>query len=303
MTSRISETTMNASVGSQDLACHRLPSIGANVGMSLLFHAFVALVSLTLVPWFPPRDYPAAMIVELSNPPMPHLLGSEHARPHESTPVISSAVTNLERDARPLPAPAPARWLERLDAGLAKMHEARIADKKGDRGSIAMRRWEEDADPRLGDVSPEGVREKIAPDRRSLVDLESRVRISGRPAVGAGEESEAITMFAGTGSSAGKPLPAGIREMIRRKVRGYLPELEAIYSDAIRRDRHLKGRLLIRFRIDPSGRVGHAEQAEKSFEDTSFGAAVLERVRRWKFEPTGGHTVEVLYPFVFVSPS
>jgi len=110
-------------------------------------------------------------------------------------------------------------------------------------------------------------------------------------------------MLGGTGPSEGTPLPAWLREMIQRKVRGYLPELEAAYSNAMRRDRNLKGRLLVRFRIDPSGIVRHAELAERSGGDGAFRAAILEKVRNWTFEPTGGLTVEVLYPFVFVPHS
>jgi len=49
--------------------------------------------------------------------------------------------------------------------------------------------------------------------------------------------------------------------------------------------------------------IQRAEPAEESFPDAAFVNAVLDKVRRWTFEPTGGHKVEVLYPFVFVAPS
>jgi TonB family protein len=60
--------------------------------------------------------------------------------------------------------------------------------------------------------------------------------------------------------------------------------------------------LSVRFRIDPSGKVQSAEPADGSFPDASFVNTVLDKVRRWTFEPPG-RTVEVLYPFVFVVPS
>ena len=91
--------------------------------------------------------------------------------------------------------------------------------------------------------------------------------------------------------------------MIRKRVRDRLPELEGVYTDAIRRNPDLRGKLLVRFRIDPSGKVQRAEPADGSFRDAAFVNAVLDKVRRWTFEPTGGRTVEVLYPFVFVAPS
>jgi TonB family protein len=86
-------------------------------------------------------------------------------------------------------------------------------------------------------------------------------------------------------------------------VRDRLPELEGVYADAIRRTPDLRGKLSIRFRIGPSGKVQSAEPADGSFPDTAFVNAVLGKVRRWTFEPLAGRTVEVLYPFVFVAPS
>jgi TonB family protein len=61
--------------------------------------------------------------------------------------------------------------------------------------------------------------------------------------------------------------------------------------------------LFVRFRIDPSGKVQSAEPADGSFGDSAFVNAVLDKVRRWTFEPPAGRTVEVLYPFMFVLPS
>jgi TonB family protein len=145
--------------------------------------------------------------------------------------------------------------------------------------------------------------EKSAALGKHLEELEGRVRASGRPAVGFGKETEASMMFGGAGDTPGEPIPAWIREMIRKRVRDHLPELEGVYADAIRRNPGLRGKLLVRFRIDPSGKVQRAEPADGSLPDAAFVNAVLDKVRRWTFEPTAGRTVEVLYPFVFVAPS
>jgi TonB family protein len=91
--------------------------------------------------------------------------------------------------------------------------------------------------------------------------------------------------------------------MIRKRVRDRLPELEGIYAKAIHQNGDLKGRMLVRFRINPSGKIEVAEAVEESFRDAAFVNSVLTKVRRWTFEPPGGRTVEVLYPFVFVAPS
>jgi hypothetical protein len=121
--------------------------------------------------------------------------------------------------------------------------------------------------------------------------------------VGFGKETEASMMFGGTGGTSGEPIPAWIRDMIRKRVREYLSELEGIYTDAIRRNPDLRGKLLVRFRIDSSGKIVRTESAGGDLRDPAFVNSVIDRIRTWTFEPTGGLAVEVLYPFVFVTPS
>jgi TonB family protein len=137
-----------------------------------------------------------------------------------------------------------------------------------------------------------------------MEDLEARVRRSGRPGVGTGSETEASMMYGGQGdTTGGEGIPAWLRDMIRKRVRDSLPELEAVYNESIRRNPDLRGKLIVRFRIDPSGKVQRAESVEGDVRDPAFVNSVLEKIRRWNFEPTGGHTVDVLYPFIFIAPS
>jgi len=181
--------------------------------------------------------------------------------------------------------------------------EAPVTRREGKAGGILVRHWTNEGPAKPVDFAPAVASEHPGMFRKHLEDMEGRVRASGRPSVGFGEETEASMMFGGAGDSAGEPIPAWIREMIRKRVRDRLPELEGVYADAIRRNPDLRGKLLVRFRIDPSGKVQHAEPADGSFPDTAFVNAVLDKVRLWAFEPTAGRTVEVLYPFVFVAPS
>lgn len=110
-------------------------------------------------------------------------------------------------------------------------------------------------------------------------------------------------MFGGSGTLGGDPIPPWIRDMIRKIVQGHLPELETLYSAAFRRDPAIRGRLLIRFRIGPSGKVILAEPGGSSLRNDRFIESVLTKVRGWTFDPTDGRTVEVLYPFVFIAPT
>jgi TonB family protein len=262
--------------------------------LSVVAHGAVILFGSSLSALFPPREFSAPVIVELTDAPVSELPEELPAPP----PPLASSV-------RPAPKEPPAarRWLDKLDAGMAKVPEAPIARGVGKPGGIPVRHWTNDGPAKPGDFAPAVAPEKSAALGKHLEELEGRVRASGRPAVGFGKETEASMMFGGAGDTPGEPIPAWIREMIRKRVRDHLPELEGVYADAIRRNPGLRGKLLVRFRIDPSGKVQRAEPADGSLPDAAFVNAVLDKVRRWTFEPTAGRTVEVLYPFVFVAPS
>ncbi len=274
---------------------------------SLLFHAGAILLGTAVSSLFPGAAPLTIVEVELTEAPPTAL------REDEPPPSAEAASRNLPNEApveQPMgkpsgrkPLPSADRWLAKLDSSLARVTDAPVVGKTGRTGGLPVRRWENAAARRPGDFPPE-----VAPDKSlalgtHLAELEDRVRRSGRPGVGMGEEREAAVMFGGTGDPDGEPIPSWIRDMIRRKVRGYLPELEAAYSAAIRRNPQIKGRLLVRFRIDSSGNVQGADPATSSFVDDAFVSSVLERVRHWTFDPIAGRTVEVLYPFVFIGPS
>ena len=273
-------------------------------GLSLLFHAFVILSGPTVSSLFPQAAVPPVVMVELFDSPMSTL--PEEAPPPPS-PAIRETVASPSRHPAPLP-PAAARpskaeqWLKKLDANLVKVSEAPVSRKMGKSGGIPVRHWETAANPRPGDFAP-----AVAPENKALLgqisDLEGKIRAGGVPGVGVGGEVEVSAMFGGTGTAGGDPIPPWIRDMIRRRVHEHLPELEALYSAAYRRDPAIRGKLLVRFRIDPSGRVVRAEHGGSPLQDDRFVESVLTKIRGWAFDPTDGRTVEVLYPFVFIAPS
>jgi outer membrane biosynthesis protein TonB len=273
-------------------------------GLSLLFHVGVILLGSTVSALFPPVAIPPVVVVELLDAPMSTLPEEE---PPPPSPVNRETVASPSRQPASLP-PAAARpsraeqWLKKLDAGLVKVSEAPVSRKMGKPGGIPVRHWETEADPRPGDFAP-----AVAPENKALLrqisDLEGKIRAGGVPGVGVGGEVEVSAMFGGTGTAGGEPLPPWIRDMIRKRVREHLSELEALYSAAFRRDPAIRGKLLVRFRIDPSGKVVRAEPGGSPLQDDTFVESVLTKIRGWTFDPTDGRTVEVLYPFVFIAPS
>jgi TonB family protein len=277
--------------------------------LSVVAHAAVIVFGSSLSALFPTMRVSPPVIVELTDSPMSELPEEPPAPP---PPLVSSArpesfraPSDTPASTRPAPKEPPAarRWLDKLDARMANVPEAPVTRQEGRAGGIPVRQWSNEGIAKPGDFAPAVAPEKSAALGKHLEELEGRVRGSGRPGVGFGKETEASMMFGGAGDTAGEPIPAWIREMIRKRVRDRLPELEGVYADAILRNPDLRGKLLVRFRIDPSGKVQHAEPADGSFGDSAFVNAVLDKVRRWTFEPPAGRTVEVLYPFMFVLPS
>jgi len=277
--------------------------------LSLVVHIVVLVMGSAISPLFPTMRFSPPVIVELTDAPVSELPEELPAPP----PPIASAArpdsfrASSDRPASTRPAPkqppAARRWLEKLDAGITNVPEAPVTRREGKAGGIPVRHWTNEGPAKAGDFAPAVAPEKSEALGKHLGELEARVRGSGSPGVGFGKETEASMMFGGAGDSAGEPIPAWIRDMIRKRVRDRLPELEGVYADAIRRNPDLGGKLLVRFRIDPSGKVQRADPADGSFPDVAFVNAVLAKVRRWTFEPPAGRTVEVLYPFVFVAPS
>ena len=279
------------------------------MALSIVVHAAAFLLGSALSPLFPTRQASPPVIIELTDAPMPELPEEPPVPPSRVLTAVSpesaSPSPRIVIASRPVVKenPAARRWLEKLDAGIRKFPDAPVIRKEGRAGGIPVRNWTNEGPAKPGDFAPSVTSERDAATGKQLADLEARVRLSGRPAVGSGGETEASMMFGGVGTSANEQIPPWPRDMIRKKVLGYLPELEAAYSAAIRRNPTLKGKLIVRFRIDPNGKIQRADLVESSFQDGVFIATVLEKIRHWAFDPPAGHTVEVLYPFVFFAPS
>lgn len=270
--------------------------------LSLLFHLGAVAAGSGISAIFPSNPTPSVVTVELTELPVSELPEAEDPPPRAmtTTEVPAAKASRVPRERVAPPPPDSTRWLRRLETRLASVSQAPVSRGAGQEG-IAVRQWGNEGVPKPGDFAP-----AVAPENRLalgklLAETGDRVRTT-RPTVGTGEVLEGSIFREGAGSE-GDPVPDWVRDMIRSKVRSYLPDLEERYSVAYRNNSSLAGRVLVRFRIHPSGRVVLAEPVQSTVPDPRFVQAVLERVREWSFDPTDGRPVEVLYPFLFVAPS
>lgn len=262
--------------------------------LSIVFHcAVLSLGSSALVPTTSAaRD--TIVSVELVEAPPPDPAAKQVVL--ETAPTLSGAAAGSRR----APQASARRWLEKLDGAVAD-EAARPRDRAG-RPAVSARRPEGDPSTRPDDIASAS-RLRARDAGQGLDELEKRVRTRRSPAVLRGDGIEAGPVVNGVVDTAGAPIPAGVRNMIRDRVAAYLPQLEAAYSSALRLNPDLKGKLVLRIRIDARGNVSRAEPVEAAIPDKAFTSAVVEKVRGWVFHPSAGFAIEVIYPFVFVAPS
>lgn len=270
---------------------------------SLVFHgAVLFLGSSVLVARAPVVHDPVVTVdlTEMSPPDPPEPPAVREAAP-TPVPAARSAATGTPAPRRPAIPASARRWLEKLDDPLAE--KPRAAPRERAAQTLSAGRVSGDPVRRPDDIDDAAARLRARVAGERLDALERRVRARRTPAVLGGDGIDGGPVVNGLTDGAGDPISAGIRDMIRNRVAGYLPELEAAYSAAFRSNPNLMGKLVIRMRIDARGRVARAEPVGTAALDASFAAAVLEKVRGWVFLPPAGIAVEVIYPFVFVAPS
>jgi len=219
-----------------------------------------------------------------------------------SSGVAAASVARTAAGPRHTPQASARRWLEKLDDPHAEKPAVGPRARAG-QAALSGRRLSGDPSIRPDDIAAATSRPRPRDLGQGLDDLERRVRARRSPTVLGGDGVEAGPVVNGVMDVAGDPIPAGVRNMIRNRVAAYLPELEAAYSSALRLNPGLKGKLVLRIRIDPRGNVSRAEPVEAAIPDKAFASAVVAKVRGWVFHPSAGYAIEVIYPFVFVAPS
>ena len=70
-------------------------------------------------------------------------------------------------------------------------------------------------------------------------------------------------------------------EHVRNVINGHRPAIMDCYKRVLRRDPNLKGKVEVRFAIDPDGRVAWVEIVSTTIENPEFTNCIIARIRRW----------------------
>ncbi len=112
---------------------------------------------------------------------------------------------------------------------------------------------------------------------------------------GSGRGEAKVTLQAGTPQVSGY-LSA---EEINRVVRANQAALRYCYESEVQRQRGLKGKVIVQWRVDRAGLVPSARVASTTLNDSRVEGCIVRQVRKWHFPKPDGGEVSVMYPFIF----
>lgn len=89
------------------------------------------------------------------------------------------------------------------------------------------------------------------------------------------------------------------RAALARYVRSRLKSIQSCYEKELKRNPNLKGKVLVRFVIRPTGRVGDIDIEENTLGSEAVGSCIRTTIRNWTFPFRPDSETAVSYPFVF----
>ncbi|WP_224368737.1 AgmX/PglI C-terminal domain-containing protein [Hyalangium versicolor] len=89
------------------------------------------------------------------------------------------------------------------------------------------------------------------------------------------------------------------RDALARYVKARLKAIQNCYEKELKRNPSLKGKVVVRFNIMPSGRTGGIEIEENTVGNEAVGSCIRTVIRSWVFPFKPDDEVSVAYPFVF----
>ncbi|MFZ2949737.1 MAG: AgmX/PglI C-terminal domain-containing protein, partial [Desulfuromonadaceae bacterium] len=125
----------------------------------------------------------------------------------------------------------------------------------------------------------------------------------GRAGSGFAQVKSAI---AGAGGKEAKPLSSGARpgrtdEEIQILFDRYKAALYRIYNTELRKNPTLRGKMVLRITIEPSGAVSACAMDSSNMDATEFSAQIVERVKKFNFGAKDGvPKTTILYPIDFL---
>jgi hypothetical protein len=95
---------------------------------------------------------------------------------------------------------------------------------------------------------------------------------------------------------------AADKEGIRAKIKEHLKEVRGCYDEPASKNPSLKGKIIIDWSVDDTGKVTQAkvDEAKTTLKDPTVQSCLTDKFKSWTFPPAPkGQVVTASYPFVF----
>ena len=94
--------------------------------------------------------------------------------------------------------------------------------------------------------------------------------------------------------------PSLEKEEIKEVIQSHTEEIRYCYTKVLTVEPELEGKVVVRFEIRETGKVGTVEITESTLNHESVEGCIVAAIRKWVFpEPRNEDTVFVTYPFIF----
>ncbi len=88
------------------------------------------------------------------------------------------------------------------------------------------------------------------------------------------------------------------QEAVAKVVKQNSASVRLCYQQSLKGSKHLRGKLEIKLRVEPSGRVSKTEVQTSLFKGTRLAQCISRKIRKWTFPKSRGSAQEFLVPFV-----
>ena len=154
----------------------------------------------------------------------------------------------------------------------------------------------------VASVDP-GMRVKDGSSRPDIARI-GDLRVTGLAVVDTGDKTHEVdAVYRGRTKTLPPTVPRTARcdaSSLAAAVRAQLGSVTACYERALRHDRTLAGKLVLRMHVSASGAISGADVEEDTLADPSVGECAIARANTWSFPRLDCGEVDVSYPFVFV---
>lgn len=93
---------------------------------------------------------------------------------------------------------------------------------------------------------------------------------------------------------------SGQKQAIRATVRENLATVKGCYTDAIKRNPNLAGKVVLEWDVDDTGAVKRALVKSSTLNDAATETCMIDKLKATRFTPAPkGVTTNIIYPFIF----